>query len=181
MGFWKRLLGREESTNPFGQPDETAVEVTPSTSPPPPSAGVSTPLVSIESGPMHQTWTSVTVNGKPVPPEQAEAFTAAFEQLGNLASAGSSQVVDLTGRPELRDKVLGAMREHSDDPMALQNAVFEALGAAGPKAEPPAEPAAPPGKPDPYEQLRKLDELRDQGVLTDAEFEAKKKQLLDRL
>jgi Short C-terminal domain len=59
--------------------------------------------------------------------------------------------------------------------------VFEALGAAGPKAEPPAEPAAPPGKPDPYEQLRKLDELRDQGVLTDAEFEAKKKQLLDRL
>ena len=34
---------------------------------------------------------------------------------------------------------------------------------------------------DPMEQLRKLGELRDAGVLTDAEFETKKAELLARL
>jgi hypothetical protein len=176
MGFWRRLLGREEErANPFGQPPESSVEIAPASTPPP-APSTSPPVVSFESGPMHQTWTTVTVNGKPVSPEQADAFTNAFEQLGNLASAGTSQVIDLTGRPELREKVLGALREHAGDPIALQAAVFAALGAAGVQAAPAA-----PAQPDPYEQLRKLDELRDQGVLTDAEFEAKKKQLLDRL
>ena len=42
---------------------------------------------------------------------------------------------------------------------------------------------APPqsGNPDSTEQLRKLAELRDEGILTKAEFEAKKKELLDRI
>ena len=38
-----------------------------------------------------------------------------------------------------------------------------------------------PAAPDPMEQLRKLGQLRDAGVLTDAEFEAKKTELLARL
>ena len=37
------------------------------------------------------------------------------------------------------------------------------------------------GEPDIPEQIKKLDELRDQGVLTDEEFDAKKAELLGRL
>lgn len=37
------------------------------------------------------------------------------------------------------------------------------------------------GTPDSAEQLKKLAELRDEGILTKAEFEAKKKELLDRI
>ena len=37
------------------------------------------------------------------------------------------------------------------------------------------------GEPDIPEQIKKLDELRDQKLITDEEFEAKKAQLLDRL
>ena len=45
-------------------------------------------------------------------------------------------------------------------------------------APPPAESAAPP--PDPIEQLRKLNELRVAGALTDAEFEEQKAKVLTR-
>jgi hypothetical protein len=44
-----------------------------------------------------------------------------------------------------------------------------------------AQPAATPPAPDPIEQLRKLGELRDLGVVTPAEFDAKKAELLARL
>jgi hypothetical protein len=43
------------------------------------------------------------------------------------------------------------------------------------------QPAAQPGEPDITDQLRKLGELRDAGVLTEQEFEKKKTELLDRL
>jgi hypothetical protein len=45
------------------------------------------------------------------------------------------------------------------------------------QAPPPAAPAAP-AAPDPYEQLRQLGELKAQGILTDAEFEAQKAKIL---
>jgi hypothetical protein len=46
-------------------------------------------------------------------------------------------------------------------------------------AAPPPQPAAPPAAaPDPLEQLRQLGELRAQGVLTEAEFEAEKAKIL---
>lgn len=38
-----------------------------------------------------------------------------------------------------------------------------------------------PSAPDPFEQLRKLGELRDAGILTPEEFEAKKEQILNRM
>lgn len=59
--------------------------------------------------------------------------------------------------------------------------------APAPPAAPPAPPAAPPPPPPPapvldtqtlIDQLRQLGELRDAGVLTEAEFEVKKAQLL---
>lgn len=46
------------------------------------------------------------------------------------------------------------------------------------QAAPAAAPAEQPTTDDTVEQIRKFAELRDQGILTDAEFEAKKKQLL---
>jgi len=48
--------------------------------------------------------------------------------------------------------------------------------AQGGYEEPPAAPAAP--APDPLEQLKQLGELKAQGVLTDAEFEAQKAKIL---
>lgn len=43
----------------------------------------------------------------------------------------------------------------------------------------PASGVAPPAQPSTSDELERLAELRDQGVLTDEEFEAKKKQVLD--
>jgi Short C-terminal domain len=185
VGFFKRLLGREdESADPFGQPAEASIQVAPTTSAAPSGTSVSTPLMSFQSTPVEASWSTVMVNGKSLPPDQAQAFTSAFEQLGNLASMGTSQVVDLRNVPGLRDKVLGAMRDHADDAAALQGAVLEALQSASEQLpEPAAGAAAPrPAKTgDPVERLKKLDELRDQGVLTDAEFDAQKQKLLDEL
>ncbi len=42
-------------------------------------------------------------------------------------------------------------------------------------------PASGSGEPDVFEQIKKLAELRDSGILTEQEFEAKKKSLLDKL
>lgn len=46
------------------------------------------------------------------------------------------------------------------------------------QAAPAAAPVEQPATNDTIEQIKKFAELRDQGILTDAEFEAKKKQLL---
>jgi membrane protein YdbS with pleckstrin-like domain len=55
-----------------------------------------------------------------------------------------------------------------------ENRKFDRL--RGPSMPPPAPPV-----PDVADQLRKLDELRRQGILTQAEFDAKKAQLLERM
>lgn len=47
-----------------------------------------------------------------------------------------------------------------------------------PQYAPPPEPAPAAAAPDPIAQLRELAELRNQGVLTDAEFEAQKAKIL---
>lgn len=168
MGLLKKLLGREDETaDAFG-----------GASPAPPSPGPdpSTPVVSVESKPIEATWSSVMVNGKPVSPDQAQAFTQAFEQLGHLAAMGTSQVIDLRNVPGLRDKVLGAMSVHANDAAALQGAVFQALESASEHLPAPTAAAG-----DPLERLKQLDELHKQGVLTDAEFAQQKKKLLDEL
>lgn len=53
-----------------------------------------------------------------------------------------------------------------------------AAPAAAPAPSAAAPPAASPSEPSYLEELEKLAQLRDQGILTDEEFEAKKKQLL---
>jgi hypothetical protein len=52
---------------------------------------------------------------------------------------------------------------------------------AGPAAPPSWGPAASPPDPDALKQLRELGELRNAGVLTEAEVEAKKAELLGRI
>jgi hypothetical protein len=47
-----------------------------------------------------------------------------------------------------------------------------------PPPPPPPPPPAPAAAPDPIAQLKQLAELRDQGILTDAEFEAQKAKIL---
>jgi hypothetical protein len=50
--------------------------------------------------------------------------------------------------------------------------------AGGYEEQPPAAAPAAPAAPDPLEQLKQLGELKDQGVLTEAEFEAQKAKIL---
>jgi hypothetical protein len=55
----------------------------------------------------------------------------------------------------------------------------EAEEAASAAEAPPAQPQSPPaGAQDPIEQLKQLNELKQQGILTEAEFTAEKKKLL---
>jgi Short C-terminal domain len=103
----------------------------------------------------------------------------------------SSQTVDLRGTGA-RDQVLTALREHGIDPdkkgqtinaasvPGLQESIFRALGQAGvqiPGAGGFAGAVVPPQQ-DPLDQVAYLDQQRDAGKITDAEFEAQKKQLL---
>ena len=55
----------------------------------------------------------------------------------------------------------------------------QSMPAQAPAPPTPQQPA--PYSPDVTEQIRKLAELRDQGILTDEEFQSKKKELLSKL
>jgi len=70
--------------------------------------------------------------------------------------------------------------EPTDEEMAQLDAggAPAASTAAAPAASTAGSPAASPSEPSYLEELEKLAQLRDQGVITDEEFEAKKKQLL---
>jgi hypothetical protein len=115
-----------------------------------------------------------------------------------LAAAGTAKAIKLskkdaqrieehTGVPpeELEDEDLNqAMQELNIQPQPLTEADQAALAQQGgaPAGAPPAPPAgAPPvaqPKGDYITELQQLAELRDKGILTPEEFEAKKKQLL---
>lgn len=72
---------------------------------------------------------------------------------------------------------------NKDDGKEIVDLIRHRLSA--PPQSPPAAPqaAAPPpaAAADPIEQLKRLGELRDAGIVTDAEFEAKKAELLSRM
>ena len=77
-----------------------------------------------------------------------------------------------------RAAVLGATAHHARGVGAAQ-AEQQAAAPAPPQAAPPAAPppAAAPAE-DPYEELKKAKELLDQGILTQAEFDAQKQKIL---
>lgn len=103
-----------------------------------------------------------------------------------LSQQDAQRIEEHTGQPpdQLEDQDLEqAMQELNIQSAPLTDEDQAALGAApAPAAPVPAAPApaAPPPSAGPsyLEELEKLGELRDKGIITDAEFEAKKKELL---
>jgi hypothetical protein len=85
----------------------------------------------------------------------------------------------------LRARLAGAARRHAPAPMAAPPMAVPAPMAAPmpPQGMAPAPGMVPPAAPVPdvYDQLRKLGELRDLGIVTPEEFEAKKRELLARI
>jgi Short C-terminal domain len=72
----------------------------------------------------------------------------------------------------------GAVHHHQEQKYAAQDqAAYDEQMAAQQAAAPAAAPAAP-AEPDYTAELEKLAQLKAQGVITDEEFEAKKKQIL---
>ena len=93
-----------------------------------------------------------------------------------LAQKDADQIEEYTGVPveELSDEDLqGAMDELGVQSMEMDEEDYAALG-----AEPGAAPADASAGPSYLEELEKLAALRDQGIITDEEFQAKKGQLL---
>ena len=99
-----------------------------------------------------------------------------------LSQQDAQRIEEHTGQPpdQLEDQDLEqAMQELNIQSAPLTDEDQAALGAAPAPAAP--APAAPPpasSAPSYLEELEKLGELRDKGIITDAEFEAKKKELL---
>jgi division protein CdvB (Snf7/Vps24/ESCRT-III family) len=92
-----------------------------------------------------------------------------------LAQKDADRIEEYTGAPveELSDEELqGAMDELGVQSMELDDEDYAALG-----AEPGAE-TPPAAEPSYLEELEKLAALRDQGIITDEGFQAKKGQLL---
>jgi hypothetical protein len=71
--------------------------------------------------------------------------------------------------------------DHTGEPSALSQVT--ASGTDSDTAAPPAPdaPRSADSPPDPVDEIRKLAELRDQGILTEQEFAAKKAELIDRI
>ena len=95
-----------------------------------------------------------------------------------LAQKDVDRIEEHTGVPveELSDEELqGAMDELGVQSMEMDEQDYAALGAEPAAAPAPVEPAA---KASYLEELEDLAALRDQGIISDEEFEAKKGQLL---
>lgn len=93
-----------------------------------------------------------------------------------LAQKDADRIEEYTGAPveELSDEELqGAMDELGIQSMEMDEEDYAALG-----AEPGAAPAESSAETSYLEELEKLAALRDQGIITDEEFQAKKGQLL---
>jgi hypothetical protein len=81
-------------------------------------------------------------------------------------------------RPLARAAVVGGAayyggKKHAEHQAAQQQEAYDAGLADAARAEEPAQ--------DPMEQLRQLGELHDQGILTDAEFDAQKQKILQQM
>jgi hypothetical protein len=89
----------------------------------------------------------------------------------------------VAGSPEFRGGVQSAMRDENAVTFRRGQAKGFNMIRAAVEQSITAHAGAPSGasEPDIPEQIKKLDELRDQKLITDEEFEAKKAELLDRL
>ena len=95
------------------------------------------------------------------------------------AVAGTASAVH--GRVQRRQAEKFAGRDaqiYSDRQQAYQEQAYQQPAAPQQAYAPPVAP--PPEEPDMMEQLQKLGDLKDQGILTDAEFTAQKAKILNR-
>jgi hypothetical protein len=99
--------------------------------------------------------------GKPAEELTDDELTQASQQLGIQPQEMSDEEWDQVEASDAQEDA-----EYPDD-------------AEPAAAEPAAQPAA--AQPDYLDQLQRLGDLRDKGILTDEEFEAKKKQILDQM
>lgn len=93
-----------------------------------------------------------------------------------LSQQDAQRIEEHTGQPpdQLEDQDLEqAMQELNIQSQPLTDEDQAALGGSAPDAE-----GSPAAESSYLEELEKLGELRDKGIITDAEFEAKKKELL---
>jgi hypothetical protein len=77
------------------------------------------------------------------------------------------------------EETVAVSRIVKGDVEPLAHAIRQAVGAAPPEPAPTRDVAD--DRVDPFEAMEKLSALRDRGVITEAEFAAKKQELLDRL
>ena len=102
--------------------------------------------------------------------QQARVFTNGFIRF------------TVSGSPEVRGGLQNAMRDENAVTFRRgQSKGFNMIRAAVEQSITAAGAGSGAGEPDIPEQIKKLDELRDQKLITDEEFEAKKAELLDRL
>ena len=97
-----------------------------------------------------------------------------------LSKKDAQRIEEHTGLPpdQLEDQDLqDAMQELNIQSAPMTEEDQAALGSAEPAAAPAAAPA-PASESSYLDELERLGELRDKGIITDAEFEAKKKELL---
>lgn len=96
--------------------------------------------------------------------------------LGKLIIFASGNKAEFTQMDKANGKALAdAIR------MNIGAAASVPTGTSTPAQTATEHPRESPSAPDPFEQLRKLGELRDAGILTPEEFEAKKEQILNRM
>ena len=94
------------------------------------------------------------------------------------SEAGTSKIRFLPEADEFKKTLLDAKHEYELE-VGGGRALQEAVAAVAPPAAPPSSPAM--STEDLDASLTRLAEMRDRGLITEAEFEAKKKDLLDRL
>ena len=98
-----------------------------------------------------------------------------------LGKNQAQQIEEYTGYPpdQLSEEDLqAAMNDLDIQPEPLDDSDRQALAEAGSSQPAPATPAPAPAQSDYIEELQKLAGLRDAGIISEEEFEAKKKQLL---
>jgi hypothetical protein len=104
--------------------------------------------------------------------QEVNAAAAAAPAEGTV-NFGGAQVIDARNVPGLRDQLRKAVADAqaTGDESEIQSAVMSALSSAQAAAAAPAET-------DPLERLKKLNDLRVAGALTDSEFAAQKAKIL---
>jgi len=98
-----------------------------------------------------------------------------------LGKNRAQQIQEYTGYPpdQLSEEDLrAAMEDLNIQPEPLDDADRQAIAESQGGAAPPPPPPPPPAQPDYIEELQRLASLRDAGIITNDEFEAKKQQLL---